>query len=92
MFLPTDAIAGRIIKKMTKPVVDKMKKVADIDNIAHSAVMEEVTRHSDKWKNKVTKSATLTPKPKPTQPPKSWGEKIKNEKKSNSTRNRERGL
>lgn len=91
----TEAIVAKTMFNFAKPFAKKLKNISNkvvdkvADNVASSATLFVLEETSKNWKNKISKTISVTPKPKPTQPPKTFVEKIKNEKKSNSQPNKQ---
>ncbi|AYV80172.1 MAG: hypothetical protein Gaeavirus14_19 [Gaeavirus sp.] len=80
-FVQTDSVTGIIIKKVIKPVIRKIKNVANtvINHAATSIAIDEAHIQTKKWIDKVSKTSSAIPKPS------AWCERITNEKKHNTT-------
>jgi hypothetical protein len=89
-----DAIVGKIIVNAAKAISKRIKQIGNnaIDGAAATIVVDKVSDQYNKWADKVSKTASVTPKPKPTAQPGSWKQKVKSETKSNCPQNRKREI
>lgn len=90
----SDAIAGKIVSKVIKPIIRRIRQIGDktIDGAAATIVIDKTSEQYDKWANKVSKTPSFTPKPKPTQPADQWQKRVKNTSKSSCPQNKKKSI